>query len=75
LAYLQKAQPFTSKSELASIKKPVLVLCGDQDEDNGSSKDLASLIPNAEYKRVPGKHNDTSKTQAFSDEVITFMKK
>jgi pimeloyl-ACP methyl ester carboxylesterase len=75
LAYLQKAQPFISKPELASVKKPVLVLCGDEDEDNGSSKDLAALIPNAEYKRVPGKHNSTSKTQAFSDGVITFIKK
>jgi pimeloyl-ACP methyl ester carboxylesterase len=74
LAYLQKAQPSTSKEEFSKVKIPVLVLCGDVDEDNGSSKDLAALIPNATYKRVAGDHNSTSKTKAFADEVSMFLK-
>ena len=75
LAYLQKAQPSTSVEELSRINKPVLVLCGDRDEDNGSSEKLASLIPNALYKRRPGDHNNTARSQAFSDEVVAFLKK
>jgi pimeloyl-ACP methyl ester carboxylesterase len=75
LAYLQKSQPFTSAKEFSIVKKPVLVICGDRDEDNGSSKELAALIPKSAYKRVPGDHNSTSKTQAFSYEVIAFLKK
>jgi pimeloyl-ACP methyl ester carboxylesterase len=75
LAYLQKAQPSTSIEELSRINKPVLVLCGDRDEDNGSSEKLASMIPNALYKRVPGDHNNTARSQAFSDQVVAFLKK
>jgi hypothetical protein len=52
-----------------------LVLCGDRDEDNGSSEKLASMIPNALYKRVPGDHNNTARSQAFSDQVVAFLKK
>jgi pimeloyl-ACP methyl ester carboxylesterase len=74
MALLQKAQPFTTKEEFAKINEPVLVICGDKDEDNGSSKALAELIPGATYKRVPGDHNGTSKTQAFANEVVAFLK-
>ena len=44
LAYLQKAQPSTSKEEIAKIKQPVLIICGDKDSDNGSAKELADLF-------------------------------
>ncbi|HEY9047506.1 MAG TPA: alpha/beta hydrolase [Ohtaekwangia sp.] len=75
LAYMQKGQPSTSVEALGAIKKPVLVLCGDRDEDNGSSETLASLIPGAIYKRVPGDHNNTARSQGFSDQVLAFLKK
>lgn len=75
LAYMQRSQPSTSRSEFSKIKKPVLVICGDKDEDNGSSKELAGLIPKSTYKRVPGVHNDTHRSKDFSMEVISFLKK
>jgi pimeloyl-ACP methyl ester carboxylesterase len=74
LAYMQKAQPSTSRAEFSKIKKPVLVLCGDKDEDNGSSKELAAMIPRSTYKRVPGVHNDTARSKDFSLETIAFLK-
>ncbi|WP_333819190.1 alpha/beta fold hydrolase [Ohtaekwangia sp.] len=75
LAYLQKAQPSTSVEALKAISNPILVICGDRDEDNGSSQTLASVFPNAMYKRVPGDHNNTARSQAFADEVKSFLKK
>jgi pimeloyl-ACP methyl ester carboxylesterase len=75
LAYLQKAQPSTSKAELARIKKPVLLICGDQDTDNGSAKELMTLIPGAKYQEVPGVHNTANGTAAFSRAVIDFLQK
>ncbi|HMJ67540.1 MAG TPA: alpha/beta hydrolase [Cyclobacteriaceae bacterium] len=74
LAYMQKAQPSTSRADFGKVKKPVLVICGDKDEDNGSSKELAALIPKSAYKRVPGIHNDTARSKDFSMEVIAFLK-
>lgn len=73
LAYMQKSQPVTSSEELAGIKKPVLVICGDKDEDNGSSKELAQMIPKSTYVRVPGVHNDTARSADFSKEVLRFL--
>lgn len=75
LAYMQHGQPSTSKEEFSKVKKPVLVICGSEDEDNGSSKDLAAFIPGADYVRVPGNHNNTSGSKAFSVAVIDFLKR
>lgn len=75
LAYMQRSQPSTSKEELKKTNKPVLVICGDKDEDNGSSKELAAMIPKSAYKRVPGTHNDAHKSKDFSIEVISFLRK
>jgi len=75
LALMQKGQPSTSKEELAKIKNPVLILCGDRDSDNGSARDLAGLIPGATFKTVPGEHNDASHSKEFSSEVISFLQK
>lgn len=74
LAMQQKEQPSTSAAALAKIKQPVLVLCGSEDEDNGSANELSKLIPKAVYKTVPGKHNGTSGTAAYAAEVIAFIK-
>lgn len=75
LAYLQKSQPSTSKKELASVKQKTLIICGDKDTDNGSGKELASLIHKSIYKIVPGDHNNAGSSKAFSEEVILFLKK
>jgi pimeloyl-ACP methyl ester carboxylesterase len=74
LACMQKEQPSTSKEEFARVKKPVLVICGSEDEDNGSSKTLAALIPGSQYASVPGNHNNASRSKEFANEVITFLK-
>jgi pimeloyl-ACP methyl ester carboxylesterase len=74
LAYMQKGQPSTTQAEFKKNKIPVLVICGDKDEDNGSSKDLAGLIPGSTYKRVPGVHNDAARSQEFSSETIVFLR-
>ena len=75
LAYLQKAQPSTSKEALGKIKQPVLIICGDKDSDNGSAKELADLFKHPTYKITPGDHGGASRTKEFSNEVISFLKK
>jgi pimeloyl-ACP methyl ester carboxylesterase len=73
LAYLQKEQPSTSKEELSKITQPVLVIFGDQDTDNGSSKELVKLMPKAVEATVPGDHGGASRTLEFSRKVISFL--
>lgn len=73
LALMQKGQPSTSKEAFSRNTKPVLVICGDHDEDNGSSEDLFKMIPKAQYKRPPGEHNNAVQTQEFSNSIIDFL--
>ena len=54
---------------LANITMPTLVVCGDEDRDNGSAEELAGLLPNAEYVEVPGTHMG-SVTKAELGEAI-----
>lgn len=46
----------SSDAELAALNRPVLVLCGEDDRDNGSAEALASALADARYQTVPGNH-------------------
>ena len=41
---------------LGNVAMPTLVVCGDEDRDNGSAEELADLIPDADFVEVPGTH-------------------
>jgi pimeloyl-ACP methyl ester carboxylesterase len=73
LACMQKEQPSTSREELGAVKQPVLIICGDKDDDNGSSLALVKLIPKGIHENVPGDHGGASKTKGFSEKVIAFI--
>jgi pimeloyl-ACP methyl ester carboxylesterase len=46
----------TNETVLRDIQTPVGVICGDEDQDNGSAADLANVLPNATLITVPGNH-------------------
>ncbi|GAC1306471.1 MAG: alpha/beta hydrolase [Mucilaginibacter sp.] len=73
LAYQQKYQPSTSTAELAMVRKPVLVIRGTEDKENGSEKRLTNLIPHSTLVYVPGNHNTAIRTTEFSTAVINFL--
>jgi pimeloyl-ACP methyl ester carboxylesterase len=75
LAYQQMEQPSTSKEELSRIKQRVLLLCGDQDEDNGKAQDLQQLIPGSVFVTVPGNHGSAAGTKEFASESVSFLSK
>lgn len=75
LAYLQKEQPSTSKEELSKVRQPVLVISGSEDSDNGSSHQLAALLPNSTIATTPGDHNHAAATPEYSKKVINFLQK
>ena len=75
LGFLQQTQPSTPQKALGKVKKPVLVICGDKDADNGSAGELAKLLPKSTLVTVPGTHNDTMRSVAFSEAVISFLGK
>ncbi|QPQ56231.1 alpha/beta fold hydrolase [Allosphingosinicella flava] len=46
----------TTRAELAGIDVPVLVVNGEDDDDNGSGAALAEALPDARFVTVPGNH-------------------
>ncbi|MEN9685219.1 MAG: hypothetical protein RLZZ28_1005 [Bacteroidota bacterium] len=74
LAYQQKEQPSTPKEVLQALKKNVLVICGDKDSDNGLGSQLAALIPGAQFKEVPGNHNQAVNTLEFAAAALQFFR-
>jgi pimeloyl-ACP methyl ester carboxylesterase len=75
LGLLQKAQPMTTFKEMKKFKKPVLVISGSEDTDNGKAEDLAKIFTNATLKIVPGKnHNNASSSEGFAEDVLQFLK-
>lgn len=53
---LLDTMPDLDLARLANVTMPALVVCGNEDRDNGSAEELAQLLPDAEYVEVPGTH-------------------
>lgn len=58
IALLNVIETFTDTGieEIRAIQTRTLVLTGEEDFDNGSSAELADILPNAELEVVPGGH-------------------
>lgn len=46
----------TTRADIAAISTPTLVICGENDHDNGSPHALADLLPNGVVEIVSGDH-------------------
>ncbi len=53
---LLDTMPDMPLSELGKVSMSTLVVCGDQDRDNGSAEELAKMLPDASFVEVPGTH-------------------
>jgi pimeloyl-ACP methyl ester carboxylesterase len=53
---LLDTMPDLDLGKLANVVMPTLVVCGDEDRDNGSAEELAAELPNADFVEVPGTH-------------------
>lgn len=60
-------------ARLSDITMPTALICGTEDEDNGSAEELAALLPDARYIAVPGGHlNSVTKTE-FGEAIAGFL--
>lgn len=58
---------------LAKFTMPTLVLCGDDDHDNGSAQALADALPQATYVEIPGTHTTSVTQKALGEAIATFL--
>lgn len=59
--------------KLTRIDFPVAVICGADDDDNGSAPLLAANIPTAHYTQIPGSHMSSVTQSALSDAMAVFL--
>ncbi|MFN3475709.1 MAG: alpha/beta fold hydrolase [Blastomonas sp.] len=52
---------------------PVLVVCGADDQDNGSAPELARRLANASYSEIKGTHMSSVLEPALADEMVSFL--
>lgn len=52
---------------------PVLVVCGANDQDNGSAPELARQLANATYREIRGTHMSSVLEPALADEMVSFL--
>ncbi len=60
-------------ARLAAIIMPTAVICGDEDQDNGSAEELAALLPDARYIEVPGTHLNSVTKPDLGEALARFL--
>jgi pimeloyl-ACP methyl ester carboxylesterase len=58
---------------LEAFTMPTLVVCGDQDDDNGSAEELANVLPNAIFEEVPGTHMSSVTKPQLGEAIANFL--
>ena len=71
--HLLAAVDNTTREELAHITMPCLVVCGAEDQDNGSAPALAEALPDARYGEVPGNHMSCVTRGELGARIVEFL--
>ncbi len=64
----------TPPDALAAVTMPTLVVCGADDQDNGSAPALAQALPDGTYVEVPGNHMSSVTERRFGEAIADFLK-
>lgn len=75
VALLRVLNTFTDTPEevIRAIRTPTLVLCGEEDNDNGSAAALAEALPNGRLALVPGGHMSAVVKPELGDALAAFL--
>ncbi|WP_394647661.1 alpha/beta fold hydrolase [uncultured Sphingomonas sp.] len=63
----------TPADVLDTIAQPTLVVCGKDDDDNGSAPELADALPHARYVEVPGNHMSAVTKPELGQAIADFL--
>jgi pimeloyl-ACP methyl ester carboxylesterase len=58
---------------LQAFTMPTLVVCGSEDDDNGSAADLAAALPDAIFREVPGTHMSSVTRPELGEAIAAFL--
>jgi len=63
----------TAPDALAALTMPVLVVCGDKDDDNGSAEELVAALADARLATIPGTHMSCVTEPALGEAIADFL--
>lgn len=63
----------TDAADLARITMPTLVVCGADDQDNGSAPALAQALADARYVEIPGTHMSCVTQRQLGESIAAFL--
>lgn len=63
----------TTPDMLAALTMPTLVVCGDQDQDNGSASELADTLADARLVTIPGTHMSSVTQPELGEAIAAFL--
>ena len=72
-AHLLESFEDTFMDWLKAFTMPTLVVCGSEDQDNGSAEELAAALPDATFREVPGTHMSSVTQPGFGEEIARFL--
>ena len=58
---------------LGAFSMPTLVVCGSEDQDNGSAAELADALPDGRLVEVPGTHMSSVTREELGEAVARFL--
>ena len=63
----------TAPDALAALTMPVLVVCGDKDQDNGSAGELVAALADARLVTIPGTHMSSVTEPELGEAIAHFL--
>lgn len=63
----------TPAEALGGVIMPTLVVCGADDQDNGSAERLAAVLPRARYAEIPGNHMSSVTKPELGEVMVGFL--
>jgi pimeloyl-ACP methyl ester carboxylesterase len=58
----------------AAFGMPTLVVCGSDDDDNGSAEELAGVLSDGRFAQIPGTHMSSVTEPELGQEIAAFLK-
>ncbi len=74
VAHVLRSQISTPIDAIKAITTRTLVLCGKNDNDNGSAADMAMTLPNAALVEIPGNHMSAVTKPDFGTAIAAWLR-
>lgn len=73
VAHVLRSQVQTPAELLPTLAVPTLVICGVEDQDNGSAAELAAALPDAQLATIAGNHMSAVTLPDFGVAIASFL--